>query len=254
MGDFITRFYESGWLGELIGDMHHPGGERLIEEIGKRCAIDETSHVLDIGCGNGVTTLEIASSFGCTIRGLDISPTLIDEAREKADRYGSVKCVFQLTNGEIPFFLNDTYDAVLFISSLSLFESKLDGLREARRILKPEGTLYISNIVVSERLLSQDSSRMMFASCIAGALPMDSMATLIENAGFKEVVTIDWSHELRRQWATAFMRIQLRKGSKGSPLRRLDVPERDELKEFFRRAEELFDSGALGYCLFIGKK
>lgn len=251
--DSIGGFYESEWLGKLVGEVRHPGGGRLIQAIGKRCVIDEATEVLDIGCGNGVTTIGIASSFGCTILGLDVSQALIDEARAKVEREGLKRIDFQLTSGGIPPFPENTYDAVLFISSLSLFESKSDVLMEARRVLKPGGTLVVANIVVSENLPPKGSNQPMFASCIAGALPRDSMTSLIENTGFREVVTVDWSHELRRQWATAFMRSKLRRRPKDPSLKRKDEQESGEIEEFLRSAEELFDSGALGYYIFIGK-
>jgi len=248
----VGRFYESEWLGELLGEVRHPGGDRLIQVIGERCIINEESEVLDVGCGDGVTTIRIASSFGCTIRGLDISQKLIDEAREKVNRSGLKNVSFQVTNGGLSHLPENSYDAILFISSLSLFENKLDVLREARRILKPGGTLVVANIIVTENLPLKRSTKMMFASCIAGALPKDSMADLIERAGFKEVTMIDWSHELKRQWTTAFMRIQLRRRSKNFSLKQMDEQESMEVRKFLQNAEELFDSGALGYCIFIG--
>ena len=253
LGDSVSGFYESEWLGELIGEVRHPGGDRLIQAIGKRCIINEESEVLDVGCGDGVTTIGIASSFGCTIRGLDISQELVDEAREKVNRGGLENVNFQLTNGDISHLPESSYDVILFISSLSLFESKLDVLREARRILKPGGILVVANIIVTENLPLEGSTKMMFASCIAGALPKDSMADLIEEVGFKEVTTIDWSHELKRQWATAFMRVQLKRRPKNSSLKRTGEQEGGEVRKFLQNAEELFDSGALGYCIFIGK-
>ena len=250
-GDFVASFYESPWLEQLVGKMHHPGEERLIEEIGRRCKIDNSSEILDIGCGNGTTTIEISRSFGCAAVGLEISQDLIQEAMEKASSLDVENIDFQVTDGGIPAFPDGAFDFVLFISSFSLFENKSEILREVRRILRPGGTLVITNMVISEDMNLDIPDKMMFASCISGALPNGSISDLIENVGFNEVISVDWTHELRRQWATAFMRTRLKR--KRGPFEDTNRAEGEEIREFLKMAEEIFESGYLGYYIFIGK-
>ncbi len=52
-------------------------------------------HVLDIGCGTGTSTLEIAATVGPngSVTGADISPTMIDAARARAVTHRNVSLV-----------------------------------------------------------------------------------------------------------------------------------------------------------------
>jgi ubiquinone/menaquinone biosynthesis C-methylase UbiE len=59
-------------------------------------------HVLDLGCGTGTGTLEIASRLGGTgeVLGLDASPKMIAEARRKVRRSGAPNVAFAVGAAE----------------------------------------------------------------------------------------------------------------------------------------------------------
>ena len=62
--------------------------ENMVEHIISTLDISRDSHVLDLGCGNGMYTVEIAKRTGCRFLGTDINPTYLKKGRELARGYG----------------------------------------------------------------------------------------------------------------------------------------------------------------------
>jgi SAM-dependent methyltransferase len=101
--------------------------------------------VLDLGCGNGRVALALAAR-GFAAEGLDISPSMIDEARAAAESSGvdarfRVGDAVRLPHGE------SSLDAVVFacngIGHLTR-DGKLACLAELQRVLRPGGVALLS--------------------------------------------------------------------------------------------------------------
>ena len=58
--------------------------ENMVEHIISTLDISRDSHVLDLGCGKGMYTVEIAKRTGCRFLGTDINPTYLEKCRELA--------------------------------------------------------------------------------------------------------------------------------------------------------------------------
>jgi len=99
--------------------------------------------VLDVGCGSGVPTMELARlSNGQTI-GLDVNQPLLDRLTRKVEKAGlservkAVKCsMFDM------HFPDESFDIIWAEGSISVIGFKR-GLKEWRRLLKPNGFLVV---------------------------------------------------------------------------------------------------------------
>ncbi len=58
----------------------HPGGRTATAKLICRAQFAPGQHVLDVGCGVGTTTIEVASRFGATVTALDIAPLMLERA------------------------------------------------------------------------------------------------------------------------------------------------------------------------------
>jgi ubiquinone/menaquinone biosynthesis C-methylase UbiE len=122
--------------------------EMEIREILKYLTNDEV--VLDIGCANGYTTIQLATQKKIEIRGLDYIPEMIKQANRrlseiKSNLLGTVsfKCDNIIDLDES----SNTYDKVMVIRvliNLHKWNYQLKGLQEAIRVLKPGGMLLLS--------------------------------------------------------------------------------------------------------------
>jgi ubiquinone/menaquinone biosynthesis C-methylase UbiE len=99
--------------------------------------------ILDVGCGSGVPTMELARMSNGEITGLDIDDALLDVLRSKikkagvSDRVKAVKCsIFDME------FPDNSFDIIWAEGSISVagFER---GLREWKRFLKPAGFMVV---------------------------------------------------------------------------------------------------------------
>ncbi len=80
--DLLAPFYDA-----INADVDYSAWADFIEKILKKECTSCPELVLDLGCGTGKMTLELASR-GYDMTGIDISPEMLDIARELADEAG----------------------------------------------------------------------------------------------------------------------------------------------------------------------
>jgi SAM-dependent methyltransferase len=98
-------------------------------------SITSTTNLLDIGCGTGYFC-KMAADHGAWITGIDASPQLIDEAKQRVPKGQFVVGEME----ELPF--DDNYfDIVCGFNSFQYAGNTLNALTEAKRVLKHDGKL-----------------------------------------------------------------------------------------------------------------
>jgi len=126
--------------------------ELEIKEIVARLKDGDT--VLDVGCANGFSTVEIAAQRSVRIKGIDYIPEMIRHARERSTRIraslrGSVSFgVGDVTALDEPDASYDTAVVIRVIINLGGWEQQVRGLRECARVLKPGGRFLLSEATV----------------------------------------------------------------------------------------------------------
>jgi ubiquinone/menaquinone biosynthesis C-methylase UbiE len=122
--------------------------ELEIRELAGRLA--DGDRVLDVGCANGYSTVQLAAQRRIDIRGLDYIPEMIAQAKRRlADLPGNLLGRVTFDVGDITA-LNEpaaAYDKVVVIRvliNLRNWDLQLKGLRECARVLKQGGLLLLS--------------------------------------------------------------------------------------------------------------
>jgi ubiquinone/menaquinone biosynthesis C-methylase UbiE len=106
-------------------------------------------HILDIGCGSGVPTMELARLSNGQIIGLDIDQSLLDKLARKIEEAGLSSRVKTLKRSMFELdFPDESFDIIWAEGSISRigFES---GLKEWRRFLKPHGFLVVHDEITN---------------------------------------------------------------------------------------------------------
>ena len=97
--------------------------------------------VLDVACGTGVVTREIAKGLGAngSVIGLDLNPGMLAVAKEKAPNIE-----WQQGNAEALPFDSNSFDVVICQFGLMFFEHRQAALKEMLRVLRQGGRLVIA--------------------------------------------------------------------------------------------------------------
>ena len=122
----------------------HPFFIKCLGEYLGSMDIDNSNHVLDMGCGTGVATRAVASrqGFSGKIKGIDLSPYLASTAEQLASDEGLSEHVeFQSGDTKNLDISNAEYDAVIAHTLVSHVGNPADILKEAVRVVKPGGLI-----------------------------------------------------------------------------------------------------------------
>ena len=137
--DSIARFKEGqrqGWKHFAPLDAGTtPAAARLV----KFARVHGGQSVLDVACGTGVVAITAART-GARVRAIDLTPELLERARENA-RIANAKIDFQEADVEALPFDDGAFDVVLSQFG-HIFAPRPDiALAEMLRVLKPGGTI-----------------------------------------------------------------------------------------------------------------
>ena len=194
--DILTQISKNiGYSDEEIDGV--PEGANLGLGCGNPVALaslKEGETVLDLGSGAGFDCFLAAKKVGNKgkIIGVDMTPEMVLQARKnaKAGNYHNVE--FRL--GEIENLPVDTntIDAVISNCVINLVPNKARAFQEAFRVLKTNGRLMVSDIVVLKKLPEPIINSIdAYIQCISGTILEDEYIQAIKDAGFEDVRIIE---------------------------------------------------------------
>jgi SAM-dependent methyltransferase len=152
--------------------------------------INEGDTVLDLGSGAGndcFVSRAITGENGKVI-GLDFTETMINKARENADKLGFNNVEFRQGDIENMPIGGNSIDVVVSNCVLNLVPDKQKAFSETMRVLKAGGHFSVSDVVLKGELpegLKNDAE--MYAGCVSGAIQQTDYMNIIMNTGFEAV-------------------------------------------------------------------
>jgi len=184
-----------GYTEEELGSV--PDGTNLGLGCGNPTALAslaEGETVLDLGSGAGFDCFLAANRVGKTgkIIGVDMTPEMLDKARENARKGGYENIEFRLGEIENLPAADNSIDIIISNCVINLSPNKKSVFDEAFRVLKPGGRLMVSDIVLLKELPDFIRNSMAaYVGCISGALMKSEYLEAITEAGFEEVQVLD---------------------------------------------------------------
>lgn len=153
-------------------------------------ALKEGETVLDLGSGAGFDCFLAARKVGESGRviGVDMTPAMLERARANAEKGGFKNVEFREGQIESLPVKDGEVDTIISNCVINLSPDKLQVFREAFRVLKPGGRIFVSDIVLERHLpwfVRQSSA--MYSACIAGALLEPEYLGTIKAAGFEGI-------------------------------------------------------------------
>ncbi len=145
--------------------------------------------VLDIGSGAGIDCFLAAERVGPAgkVIGLDMTPEMIERARQNAREAGFTNVEFRFGDAEKMPVEDTSVDWVISNCVINLSPDKPAVFGEIARILRPGGRISISDIVAQELPKSVRQSRDAWTGCLAGAISEEQYIEGLKVAGLREV-------------------------------------------------------------------
>ncbi|MDH7570628.1 MAG: arsenite methyltransferase, partial [Armatimonadota bacterium] len=150
--------------------------------------------VLDLGSGGGFDAFLAARRVGLAgkVIGVDMTPEMIQRARDNAQRGGYVNVEFRQGEIEALPIADASIDVVLSNCVLNLVPDKARAFAEIARVLKPGGRMMVSDVVLARPLppwLREQPGA--YVGCVSGAVLKEEYLRLIGQAGLEQVTVLE---------------------------------------------------------------
>jgi ubiquinone/menaquinone biosynthesis C-methylase UbiE len=176
----------------------------------EKVRIEKGMHVLDLGCGTGTATLEIASRLEGIGRvvGLDLSEKMLGEAERKLAELQYTNVEFVLGSAS-DLSYESCFDYVLTTNVFHHFSDKAGVFSRVWRSLKPGGCFLVQDICDDFILMKVvDFAGKIGERAHVGSTTSLGLRELLASAGFVDVEV--WVQKLNWFWG-----IMVGKGSRG---------------------------------------
>ena len=150
--------------------------------------------VLDLGSGAGMDCFLAAQKVGDSgkVIGVDMTPDMIEKAREIAETNNAGNVDFRLGEIEHLPVADSTVDCIISNCVINLSPEKEQVFKETFRVVKPGGKLVVSDIVLTKQLPESIlKSSAAYIGCISGAVQKDEYLEMIRDAGFENVEILE---------------------------------------------------------------
>jgi SAM-dependent methyltransferase len=194
-------------------ELAEPSNRPLFAEVLDRLGVGPGTRLIDIGCGSGYAA-HMASERGASVTGMDITPELIEIARER------VPSGHFIIGGmdELPFE-DQSFDAAVGFNSFQFADDPTQAVREAARVVKQNGLVAATTFAEPERNestalhLALEPLRAAAAAAPAhvpyGLSNPGGLERLLEEATLEPVqsgeVALNWAHESVEQAVRAVL-------------------------------------------------
>jgi ubiquinone/menaquinone biosynthesis C-methylase UbiE len=178
-----SGFYNFGYW-EGGAKSQREASEALVDELIGRIA-NKGERILDVACGPGASTRRLLRYYAPDkVTGINISENQIAAARERAPG-----CAFLLMDAAQLAFPDNQFDAVMCVEAAFHFNTRARFLGEALRVLKPGGSLVLTDMLFRKFLKPiGDFGQVPPANFVQN---IEEYRTTLQAAGFESVEVED---------------------------------------------------------------
>ncbi len=153
-------------------------------------SLKEGETVIDLGSGGGLDCFLAAKKVGPKgkVIGVDMTTEMLDRARANCKKGKYTNVEFRLGEIENMPVADNTADVIISNCVINLSPNKQRVFEEAYRVLKPNGRLMISDMVLLKDIPEAIAKNVeAYIGCIAGAEKKQDYLEQIKKAGFNKV-------------------------------------------------------------------
>ena len=155
--------------------------------------------VLDLGSGAGLDVLLSARRVtpGGHAYGVDMTDEMLDVARANQAKAAVSNATFLKGTIESVPLPDASVDVVISNCVINLAADKGAVLREAFRVLRPDGRFAVADMIALEELAPEAKQRLdLWAGCVAGTISLDAYTSELRGAGF-DAIDLEVTREVK---------------------------------------------------------
>jgi ubiquinone/menaquinone biosynthesis C-methylase UbiE len=182
-----------------MGQTKHVGGWTATQELAQLCHLQEGQEILYVGCGAGTAATTIAMEYKCRLVGVDLLETMVESAREWAERRDvAEQTEFHVADAQDLPFEDDRFD-VLICESVNTFVPDLDkAAQEYVRVVKPGGYVGLNEAVWVDDP-PEVGSEIMAALTHQYLRTSEEWIALLDGAGLIDLVERVYAVEMKKE-------------------------------------------------------
>jgi ubiquinone/menaquinone biosynthesis C-methylase UbiE len=227
----------------------NPAGPEMLYELAAGLGLTAGAAVLDVGCGVGRHSIQLARRLGLTVHGIDPNPWSIGMARQALDRasqdrpgLGQLVSIGLGTVQNLPA-ADRSIDLIWCRDVLCLVEEIGRAYAEFRRVLRPGGRAIIYQMFSTDLLQPAEAAWLLpVMGCIELSMRPETTESAISDAGLR----LDQCIDVSSQWAEY---AQEQTGAVGRDLLHAARLHRDPARYIRQFGQGNYDI-ALGDCLW----
>lgn len=184
-------------------DEVHTRGREATVEIAGLTQISSDMAVVDVGCGVGGPARYLASTFGCHVQGIDLTPSFVEAANFLTGLVGlSDKVSFENGSAMDMPYADQSFDLAWTVQMQMNISDKAALYAEILRVLKPGGRFVFQDIVAGPD--GEITLPVPWASSHSHSHLMapDALHETIVGAGFDEIIWRDIT-DTQKAWTKA---------------------------------------------------
>ncbi len=165
-----------------------PGGQEYTLTAGKLAKLSPGSKVLDMACGRGIASINLAKKFGITATAVDVNEQFIKEGRILAKEQG-VEHLVTFSNNDV-FELNfpeESFDMILAEGGALSYLGRAPGMNKASYWLKKEGYLELTDMIIANEKKLPESFRQTYTDLGWNFETEESYKKLLKSTGLKTI-------------------------------------------------------------------
>ena len=241
----IPRYFV---VAEALHELQNPTSREKLVLLGLRLDLGSRSRVLDIASGRGGPALVLAETFGCSIRGVEISPDFHAVAVERADAAGlAERLTFELGDGAAATLEPEAYDAALCLGASFVYGSLADTVEALSPAVRPGGHVVVGEPYWRRLPLPDD-----YEDRREPWTTLEGTVTVFETSGLRVVSVIASSEDDWDQYETLhWQAVESWLAANPEDPDVVEIRDRHERHKstYLRHGREL-----VGWAIFVGRK